>query len=95
MVDYFPGSGHDLTLSQGAAQLAYCYQCKQCRFKERVNLTRVAADYPAETKVGDLGKLLPCGQCGGFDKIVTLLWLSASTTDRMLEEMGYPAWNED
>lgn len=95
MANYFPGSGHDLSLSEGAAQLAYCYQCKQCKFQERVNLTRVAADYPAETKVGDLLRLLPCGQCGHTEKIVMLLWLSASTTGQMLMEQGFPVWDED
>lgn len=92
---YFPGSGHALTLSQGAEQLAYCYQCKQCKFQERVNLTRVAADYPVEMKVGDLRKVFPCPGCGSAEKIVMLLWLSATTTDQMLRERGFPVWDED
>lgn len=94
-MSYFPGSGHALTLSQGAEQLAYCYECKQCRFEERVNLTRTAADYPAETQVGDLLKLLPCGRCGSIDKIVMLLWLNVTTTEQMLRERGFPVWDED
>jgi hypothetical protein len=93
-MSYYPGSGHALTLSEGAEQLAYCYECKDCGNKERVNLTRIAADYPPETQVGDLAKLLPCGRCGGFNKILLLLWLSATTTDQMLEQRGYPVWNE-
>lgn len=92
---YYPGSGHALTLSQGAEQLAYCYQCQACRFQERVNLTRIAADYPPETQVGDLLHLLPCGQCGSTNKIVMLLWLSATTTNQMLEERGFPVWDDD
>lgn len=94
-MSYFPGSGAALTLSQGAAQLAYCYECKACPFKERVNLTRIAADYPPETQVGDLLKLLPCGACGSTDKMVMLLWLSSTTTDQMLAERGYPVWDDD
>lgn len=91
---YFPGSGHALTLSEGAEKLAYCYYCQQCGFRERVNLTKTAADYPAETQVGDLLKLLPCGACGRTDKIVMLLWLSATTTNQMLAERGFPVWDE-
>lgn len=94
-MSYFPGSGGDLTLSQGAEQLAYCYECLQCKFKERVNLTRLAADYPPETLVGDLLNILPCGQCGQTKKIVMTLWLSATTTDRTLEERGYPVWDTE
>jgi hypothetical protein len=94
-MSYFPGSGHALTLSQGAEQLAYCYQCQQCKFQERVHLTRIAADYPAETQVGDLLKLLPCGQCGSTDKIVMLLWLNSTTTEQMLRERGFPVWDDD
>jgi hypothetical protein len=30
---YFPGSAHNLTISQGAEQLAYCYYCQSCKFK--------------------------------------------------------------
>ena len=87
---YFPGSGHALTLGEGASQLAYCYQCQDCKFQERANLTRIAADYPAETQIGDLLELLPCGQCGSKRKIVMLLWLSATTTEQMLRERGFP-----
>lgn len=94
-MSYFPGSGHALTLSEAATQLAYCYHCQACGFKERVNLTRMAADYPAETQVGDLLERLPCGQCGSTKKTTMLLWLSATTTDQMLEERGYPVWDED
>lgn len=94
-MSYFPGSGHALTLSEGAEQLAYCYQCKDCKFKERVNLTRLAADYPPETQVGDLLHLLPCGGCGGTNKIVMLLWLSATTTNQMLLEQGFPVWGSE
>jgi hypothetical protein len=93
---YYPGSGHALSLGEAAAQLAYCYQCQACKFQERVSLTRVAADYPRETQVGDLAYLLPCGQCGGTKKIVMILWLSSTTTEQMLIERGYPVWrNED
>jgi hypothetical protein len=87
---YFPGSGEALTLGEAASQLAYCYQCQECKFQERVNLTRTAADYPPETKVGDLLHLLPCGRCGSTKKIVMTLWLSATTTDQMLRERGFP-----
>lgn len=92
---YYPGSAAALTLSEAAEQIAYCYECKACPFKERVNLTRIAADYPPETLVGDLAKLLPCGQCGSTEKIVMTLWLNATTTERMLSERGYPVWDED
>ena len=95
MTKYYPGSGHALTLSEGAEQLAYCYECKDCKFGERVNLTRVAADYPPETQVGDLLHLLPCGACGSTKKITMLLWLSATTTDQMLRQQGLPVWPAD
>jgi hypothetical protein len=88
-------SAEDLTLSQAATQIAYCYQCQACGFKERVNLTKNAADYPRETRVGNLLTLLPCGKCNSTKKIVMTLWLRATTTDRMLEERGYPVWDED
>lgn len=92
---HFPGSGHALTLSEAAQKIAYCYQCRACGFKERVNLTRLAADYPPETQVGDLLTRLPCGKCGDTKKIVMLLWLDATTTAAMLRERGYPVWEED
>lgn len=95
MADYFPGSAEELTLSQGAEQIAYCYYCQSCQFRERVNLTKIAADYPAETKVGDLLRLLPCGQCGSTKKIVMTLWLVASTTHKMLTERGFPLWDDE
>ena len=92
---YFPGSGHALTLGEAAEQLAYCYYCKDCQYKERVSLTRIAADYPPETQVGDLLDRLPCGQCGSTKKIVMLLWLNATTTDHMLRERGFPVWDPE
>jgi hypothetical protein len=92
---YYPGSAEALTLSEAAEQIAYCFQCQACRSKERVNLTRLAADFPAETRVGDLLDKLPCGQCGSTKKIVMTLWLSATTTNQMLVERGYPIWDED
>lgn len=88
-------SAEDLTLSQGAERIAYCYQCQSCKFKERINLTRLAADFPRHTKVGDLLHTLPCGECGSTKKIVMTLWLTATTTDRMLEERGYPVWRDE
>jgi hypothetical protein len=94
-MDYYPGSGSALTLGEAADQLAYCYHCQSCGFKERINLTRVAADYPPEAQVGDLLKLLPCGQCGDTNKIVMLLWLSSTTTSSMLSERGFPVWEGD
>lgn len=92
---YFPGSGAALTLSEGAEQLAYCYYCQECNFRERVRLTRVAADFPPETQIGDLQTQLPCSQCGGKKKIVLLLWLSATTTNTMLAERGFAVWDDD
>lgn len=94
-MSYFPGSGAALTLSEAAEQLAYCYYCKDCPNKERVNLTRIAADYPPQTQVGDLANLLPCGQCSSTRKTVMLLWLSATTTDQMLLERGFPVWGSE
>lgn len=95
MNPYHPGSSAALTLSEAASQIAYCYECQVCKFKERINLTRLAADHPRKTYVGDLLETLPCGQCGQTKKIVMTLWLSATTTDRMLEERGYPVWDEE
>lgn len=94
-MSHFPGSANALTLSEGAEQLAYCYECQGCGFKERVRLTRIAADFPPETQVGDLYRLLPCGRCRKTKKIVMTLWLSATTTERMLKERGYPVWDDD
>lgn len=94
-MSYHPGSAEALTLSEAASRIAYCYQCQACKFKERVNLTRIAADYPAKAQVGDLLEQLPCGRCRSTKKIVMTLWLSATTTNQMLEERGYPVWDED
>ena len=94
-MQYREGSAEALTLSEAASRIAYCYYCQECKFRERVRLTRLAADYPPETRIGDLLKLLPCGQCGSKNKIIMTLWLSATTTDKMLQERGYPVWDED
>lgn len=94
-MSYYPGSGHALTLSEGAEQLAYCYYCQSCGHQERVNLTRLAADYPPETKVGDLLDTLPCGRCLSTEKVVMLLWLNATTTDQTLRERGFPIWGSE
>jgi hypothetical protein len=93
-MSYHPGTAEALTLTQAASLIAYCYYCQACKFKERVNLTRLAADYPIETLVGDLLGLLPCGKCGSTKKIVMTLWLNATTTDRTLEERGFPIWDD-
>lgn len=84
-----------LTLSEAASQIAYCYHCQDCKFRERIRLTKVAADYPLQTLVGDLDKLLPCGRCGSMNKIIMTLWLTATTTDKMLQERGLPVWEGD
>jgi hypothetical protein len=94
-MSYGPGSAEALTLGEAASQIAYCYYCQACGFRERVHLTRIAADYPPETRVGDLLRQLPCGQCGDTKKIVMTLWLRATTTDRTLEERGFPVWPDD
>jgi len=82
----------DMTLSEAAEVIAYCYFCKGCKHKERLRLTLVAASYPVDTLVGDLLTLLPCAACSQTPKIVMTLWLSMTSTDRMLHDAGFPTW---
>lgn len=93
--DYWPGSAEALTLPEAASKIAYCYYCRICGFRERVNLTRLAADFEPSTRVGDLLTCLPCGQCGHTEKMVMTLWLSATTTEQMLRERNYPVWTPE
>lgn len=92
---YYPGSAEALTLHEAAAQIAYCYYCQACGHRQRVKLELIADDYEPGTLVGDLLKLLPCGECGDTKTIVMTLWLRATTTDQMLRERGYPVWEND
>jgi hypothetical protein len=93
--EYFPGSAQSLSLTDATTRLAYTYECRDCRWSERIRLTRMAADFPRSTRVGDLRGLLACGRCGSKQIIVMTLWLDASTTDRMLEERGLPVWDAE
>lgn len=89
---YHPGSVEALPLIEAAKQIAYCYYCRACGHRERVKLALIADDYEPGTLVGDLLTRLKCGECGDTRKIVMTLWLTATTTDQMLRERGFPVW---
>lgn len=93
---YRPGSAEALTLTEGADQIAYCFKCKSCGLRQRLDLRLAASRLPPETQVGDLKEAWPCERCGDdAKKEIMTLWLRATTTTRMLEERGYPVWEGD
>jgi hypothetical protein len=73
----------NLTLAEAVEQIVYGANCTVCHEVRRIDLQAMLQKLGADFRLGDLRPRLRCAKCGSKKVIVTTLWKSSSTTERM------------
>lgn len=73
-----------MTLGQAARELIYLVSCKDCKREARIDLGAMADRFGADSPLRKVKRTLKCGGCGSKGFIITTLWKSASTSDRVM-----------
>lgn len=72
-----------LPLAEAVDQIYYGANC--CGEVRKIDLHKLLADLGPDFLVRDIRPRLKCSKCGGKDLVVTTLWKSSTTTDRLME----------
>lgn len=74
----------DLTLAQAVERIEYGAGCGTCREVRRINLQHLRETLGDSFLVRDIRPRLVCRRCGSREIIVTTLWKSATSTERLM-----------
>lgn len=74
----------DLTLAEAVEQIEYGAGCGRCREVRRINLQLLRETLGDSFCVRDIRPHLVCRKCGNREIIVTTLWKSATSTERLM-----------
>lgn len=78
-------TAENLTLAEAVELLHYGACCNKCQEVRRIDLQALMNRFGADFLVERIRPHLICKKCGNRAIIVTTLWRSASTSDRMTE----------